>query len=352
MAGELTLDELQLSSTLRGRGLQQVDAVIITAMLTRGHRRPKPELTHILRSYQGAEDPHVIDNAIERLVHRGYLLRRHVNDREVIEAAPTLLQGIQELVHGTDAVEVLARLSAPRPTNVAVLGPIDSDGVYGSFDDVLRGATTDIAWPMVATSPDLASVAILKERSRNGVRVRLLMASTRLATALRGKAIQRTSLDAIRGWHAVARDNPGIVLRLTDNPADLRFPSSTLVDLTVLRLNVHDPGHQRSLEGTMLQVTRSSGNTPNLITFFAAYFDAAWASARPVGRGAQTLWWMKSRWPWLAAAAFAIFAAAFASLGAIYVAIMTSISATFFFTALIEDGRSLLNWLRGSRRLA
>lgn len=335
MAGQLTPEELGIVGRLRMSGNEPALSTLMVVMATRSHARPRQELLHVLRQYQGLEDPFETDLALQRLIDSGDVVCGRLDGREILSAADDLAERIASRLGDVEVRNTLRRLGSHDTNHVIVLGDVESPGVYGTYEDALRGASASIRWPMIASSPNLGSVVVLKERARAGVSVRILMATPDATARLRGQAMRQTSKDAIRGWAAHARDVDNLDVRVTSNVNDLMFPSSTLIDHSLLRLNIHDPHRQRSLDGVMLRVTGRQDFEPNLITVFAEHFDSAWRRARPV-EGMRLSWLVLTYWRWLATVGFAGLAGVFgAAWGAVPAAVFSSASASFLVDALI-----------------
>lgn len=334
MLAPLTQTELELARKLAGKGVPLPAATLAIVLITREHSRPEQELLHIVRQYQGLEEPRAAAEAVADLKQRGWLEEFQSYGVTLLRQEPNLLKTVADRIHESGVTETLRSLRSVANPYVRTVGNMNEAEVYTSYLELLRGAHSEIRLPMLATSPELGSVPILKERASRGVRVRILLGSVRVVTKLRGATMRDTAIRAISGWMAHAKEQPNIEVRVTDNVNDMLMATCMSIDERLLRFDIYDAKKQRSLQGVMIEVAAPSEIDLNLIALFRRSFDEAWARGyTPTvgGRVAKFLW---SSWHWLLFVVFTLVSVAVTSDQLMF-AIFTSVAASFFVSALL-----------------
>jgi len=306
-AGALIPAELQLIHELRQVGLAPASATLAIVMLVRRHMRPRAELLDLVASYPSLESAAARQDALADLQHRGWIdeYQSLEHGPMIVMAAPTLEQDLRSLVPTASAAIETAMASR---RSVKVLGHMGDPRVYETFRGRLAQARSSIDLPMVMTTPQISTIDTLAERARAGVRVRLLLATPRLAASIRGQGEFEQATQRLAGWRAHARSHPNLQLRVTSRVADMRASSSMLVDGSVLRFDVYDPASERSTQGTMIEIV--SAEQTNIASLFGDYFDDAWHRARPLGAWRLGGWWLQRSWVVAVVIAIAAFATA------------------------------------------
>jgi hypothetical protein len=316
-------------------------------MFARGHARPERELADIISQYPGLEDGHVAQHTITALVNRGWLTTTESFGQRITLAASDLREKMEQQVSNSILVDRLSTLrshySVLEP-HIRILGPMTTQYVFGSYLDLLRSAHREICLPMLATSPNLTAVSILQERARQGVHIRILLATPGVAAKLRGGPLAARAREAIEGWTKNARGIPQMEIRIAHHLEDMHFATSWTLDRRLLRFDIYDPSRQRSLEGVMIEVESPAGFDLNLVTLFQARFDVAWNRAQPIDVFGKVRWWVTSNWQWLA---FGVTALVALSLGpSVWGGIAGSVAATFLFNALVSSWPAIRSLLR------
>jgi hypothetical protein len=300
MAASLSQGEIDIVGALRAKGVSRSCATMAVIMATREHARPRAELVDIVRQYPGLEDTAEAEAAIAEFMRLGWLIETPLYGKYFIQQARDLRAKIEEESAHPGVAERLLHLRRTLEESVRSLGSMNDSSVYESYIGLLQQAQSEIILPMLATSPKLSSVPVLKERAAKGVRVLVLLSSPRVVARLRGETMAHVAREAISGWKENARGLPNFEVRVSHRIEDSYIASCMLIDARVLRIDVYDPVRQRSLEGFMLEATSSAGQDLNIVRIFSDYFWRAWGRARPVElRGA--IWWcIKKSWEWLA----------------------------------------------------
>lgn len=309
-AGSLLDPEIEAVGRLTGP-LTREAATLAVVLVTREHARPEPELAHVIRQYQGLEELADARAAIAELRGREWLSETAEHGTAFLRAVGDLDRRLAELVGDPAFAQQLRAARSVAEASVRVLGPMSQTAVYGTYLEVLREAQSEIRLPMLATSPALSAIPILCARAELGVRVRVLLGAPAVVAHYRGKATRRTAEDVVAGWAEHARRQPNLEVRLCQDPRDLIVASCASVDDRLLRFDVYDPEHQRSLDGQMLEVRSPRGRVQNLHRLFARHFDEAWERAKPTSRLGSLRWRIERFWQaWLAVPLLAVCAIA------------------------------------------
>lgn len=345
MSASLTKEETEIAERLVNAGFARPAAALAVVMVTREHSRPESELVDIVRQYQWLDSPVEAHDAISDLKRRGWLKEQGMYGITILRQHEHLRKKIADELNDTSVRDALTKLRSAVDPYVKNLGSMNEGEVYSSYLDLLRSAQSEICLPMLATSPNLKSVDILKERAEKGVRVRILLAAPRLVGQLRGEVMQTTAKDAIQGWSAHAKGLPQMELRIMHVLPDTYIATCMLIDGTLLRFDVYDPHKQRSLQGIMIEFHSPNGLDLNITRMFRSHFDEAWRRARPIGTFKAGLWYLKFFWNFAVGGVFWIVAAVTA--GTIGSQICISVSAGFLVNGLIEFRASIINTLKG-----
>jgi hypothetical protein len=339
----LTEDELEVSRLLAESGIDRPDAVVAVVMTTREHARPRDELTHILRAYQGIEKAGVANTSVDRLVERGWLRLRESYGMVLVEQAPDLRRLIAAQV---GEAKIGRRLKAIRQNLdgcVEVIGAMSDEDAYLTYLQRLGQASSEILLPMLATSPSLNSIPVLQERASNGVRIRILLAQPAVVGRLRGESQRQTAVDAIRGWAEAFRSYPTVEIRLIHHIDDAFLATCMQIDETILRLDVYDPYQHRSLQGILVEFRSEQGTVWNITRAFRRLFDIAWRRALPLTLSKRLGLYAAELWQLLTAMVLTV-------CSAIVLVSYNSISATVLFAVLTSAaGSFFVNWLIDSR---
>jgi hypothetical protein len=350
VSAPLTTEELELVTKLARKGVPIAAATLTIALITREHSRPEQELSHIIRQYQGLEDQKVASEAITDLKNRGWLSEYQTYGATLLRQDPELLHTIVDLIDERGTLSKLEGLRAAVNPYVKILGSMNDAEVYTSYLERLQGAHSEIRLPMLATTPELGSVPILKERAKAGVRVKILLGSPKVVCQLRGGSMLETANRAINGWMAHANEVPNIEVRITDAADDMLIATCMSVDEQLLRYDIYDARNQRSLQGIMIEVRSPQQTDLNIVAWFRRSFDDAWARAYRPTVGGRITQFIGTHWYWLLFGVFAL-ASVLTAQHALWFAISTSVAASFCFSGIVLSKDSIVRFFsRGGRR--
>jgi len=296
IAGALTANERMLVDALTDAGVPISAATMTATTLTRRFVRPEVELLDLLSNYPHLESERARNGALAYMRKNNWLI-----DISTARGAAPLVRASPDLADELDRIlPHLAPISSliPHADSVKVLGHMGDTQVYDTFATLLATARSDIALPMIMTSPKLAAVETLIDRARAGVTVRILLATPGLAADIRGQSSLQTARDRAKIWRSHAKKSRNLHVRVTRRRANLRGASSALVDHRILRYDVYDDVTQRSTDGIMIEV--DTFNASNLARMYSEHFDDAWDHSRPLGFW-PTVTWTLCRWWWVPA---------------------------------------------------
>ncbi len=339
MSINLTHEESEAIGALRNAGMSPAEATLAVIMFTRGHARPEEELINIVDLYPGLADRQQTQQAIDALKSKGWLITATSYGQIITRAAPDLQQKMAECIPNQILIDRLpqprSQIASELPPQIHLIGQMNSENNYGTYLDLLRQANSEICLPMLVTPPYPTTAAILQDRARRGVHVKLLLASPRVAAKIRGETVADRARRAISDWREKARGFPNMEIRMAHLPEDMYFATSWTLDRKLLRLDIYDPFRQRSLAGYMIEFDSRLGPDYNIVTLFQAHFDRAWNRAQPLHPLGNGWWWVKQNWQWVA---FAITALIALPLGmSVWGGIVGSVAATFLFNALVTS---------------
>ncbi len=345
----LTREEQEVVQALQNNGLTPSGATLAVVMLTRGHMRPARELADIVSQYPNLEGHGVADQCIRQLTATGWLINTSSNGLNLTQKALDLADKMKKVINDPEPVDILLQSLSSLPPlmpNIHILGPMSTTPeVYSSYIHLLQNAQHEICLPMLATSPKLYVVSILQDRAHQGVNVRILLASPKVAAKFRGATIKTISQEAISGWIQNAKGYPRMEVRIAHLPEDMLFATSWLADGKLLRFDIYDPSKQRSLEGVMIEVQSPYGLQLNLVDLFQARFNEAWERAEPTTILAKLKWWLGRGWQWWAFLA-AIIIAGLLIKNPLWSGLAISVAATFLVNAIVSSWPTLLSFIR------
>lgn len=354
MSTNLTHREYEVVRALQDAGMSLQEATLAVVMFTRGHERVENELIHIVGLYPGLEDPHLTEQAVHKLINVQWLVPSPSYGLNVIKVAPDLPARLAAYINNPGLVNNLAQLymnTNTLPHSIRLIGPTANQHSYGTFLDLLRHAQSEICLPMLVTAPYQETVLILQQRAARGVRVRILLASPQVAVKLREEALASKSKEVIKKWREVAQDYSHMEIRISHRVEDMyHLATSWTLDRKLLRYDFYVPPTQRSLAGYLIEFdsrTEPELKGLNIVHLFQMRFDEAWKQARPTTPFLSIWWWIKQNWQWGAGFVAALLALLLG--GSFWAGIMASISATFFFNALVSSWdmirQAIRNWL-------
>jgi hypothetical protein len=184
---------------------------------------------------------------------------------------------------------------------------MSDERVYVTFMDLLRNAQREICLPMLATTPYLETVTILRDRARAGIRVRILLGAPSLVARWRGESMRSIAEQRILEWKREFAELATVQIRISRIARDMEIATCALVDGCVARLDIYDPYTQRSLEGVMVELVSPPGRSLNIVKLFQRAFDSAWGRSYTTGRWAKPRWVLQRWWKvWLGTVILAI----------------------------------------------
>lgn len=342
----LTDDELDVISRLEATGLSRVEATISVVLVTREHSRPEEELLHILRAYQGLDSDDVTRQAMMALKQAGWIVERQSYGLTLVEQVADLREKIASKCGAKTLARQLVRMRVDKADCFRLVGSMVDENSYTSYLERLRDAHSTICLPMLATTPDLAAIPILKARSQAGVRVRILLAEPDLVVALRGESQRRTSKDSIQGWRTQFRGYPNVEIRLAKSIEDTFLATCLLVDDSILRVDLYDPYRHRSLQGILFEFSSQDGIVWNLTRILQSVFDDAWERATPLKWTSRMLKRLKDSWQLVTAIVFTIAAIALFSLSGVLSGIVGSAAGSFFVNWAVDWRASIKTFFK------
>ena len=192
----------------------------------------------------------------------------------------------------------------------------------------------------VGVAAVIAVVAILQERAKAGVRVRIILGSPALVARWRGEPMRRAAEQRIEEWLWKFKHLRTVQIRIARSLPDLEIASCASFDRRVVRLDIYDPYNQRSLEGVMVEVVSPPGMSLNLSRVFQRVFDSVWERAYSAGRFAKLRWIFRRWWKfWLG---LTILALGFVPIPlSAWPAVMIGISVGLLGPALVDEGPAI-----------
>lgn len=291
---QLDPNEEKVISALLDQGLSYVEAAVAVVMTTRGHIRTRAQLVDVvLTGYAGLEDPAATNTAIDQLMERGWLEEVETRDGRRCRAVATIVGKIEGLLGD----EQFGKLLQPRGAEygmVRILGPITEPEVERSFRLAVVGAQREIRMPMLGTPANLEFTSDLERRVRQGVQLKVLLASPQVMGTIRGAAQERRAASSIDGWTKLAKEWPNTEVRVAHRVDDMLLAASSGFDGSRTMLAVYDYLEQRSQQSTVLLVQHHD-LVPNLVRLFNGFFDGAWQRAQPPGAAGRLRWELNRR---------------------------------------------------------
>lgn len=338
VATSLEHDENALIARLYASGITREAATLAIVMATRQHARPERELLDIVLQYPGLENQDKAEAALRELRRDGWVVDQDSENLTLTMQAPDLRERIGTQLGDPSIPAQLAALRANLDANAArVLGPMTDGPVYSTYLELLRSAQNEIYLPMLVTSSRLASVDILRERAKAGVRIKILVGAPDVVASMRGETMRARAEERIKEWVHNLGDLPTVEIRVSHRVEDMWLGSCMAIDGRIVRFDVYDPHQQRSLQGIMLELANPQGLELNLIRIFVELFRAAWSRAQPVTWRGRIRRHLGATWKLWIALLFAILA--FIPTGVQgWIELTAGISAAFVSTAVIEYG--------------
>lgn len=276
--------ENDLASRLAATGLSSSGASLAIALATRLGARPRAELIDIAAQYPHLGSRDSAESAVRELEACGWLLQDTSYATVLTHQASDLRDRIASRLGDSGVAEQLHQLRSAYEGTIRVVGPMHDDAVYQEYRQRLMAAERSIDLPMVATSPNLEVVNVLRDRAEHGVRIRILLAAPTVVAELRGAQMQQVSADRIGEWVRHCTNRKTMKVRVSHNIDDMLMSSSVCIDGTILRFDVHDPVRQQSLQGVLFEAASPSAFRLNIIALFEAVFSDAWRHAATTGR--------------------------------------------------------------------
>ena len=270
----------------------------------------------------------------------------------LIHIAPDLRDKIATRLNDHGLARRLSEMRAYLLPNMRIAGTMNDALVYQEYLDVIRGAQEEICLPMLATSPNLSSVPLLRERASKGVKVKILLGSPKLTAKLRGATMEGASKDSIHGWIRNSENHPRMCVKVCDSAEAMQIASCMMVDRRLLRFDVYDPWNQRSLEGIMLEIKSPSILDLNIIRIFRTHFESAWNEAKPISAFGKGLWHIRRGWRWYCFGILVLLGSLAVKLGSSnWTGIFSSAAASFMVNAVATSYQSIRSLLGVSREL-
>jgi len=274
---KLSNDELTIVDTLIKQKVFNAyeESLLFVIMFTRGHIRPRAELIHILKQYPGLSEILTVNKFLDRLISKKIIIDKETSDYSLlyVNTNPTI-SGLT-----SDTISALKRIRDSYSNAVTNYGPVYSEESYISYLDRLKLATNEICLPMLATSPNIQSVDILKRKAANGVKIKILLGSPSIIASLRGISHKNMANECRMGWKDQLGQFKNVEIRVMSDVADADIATCLLIDNNILRLTIYDSEKQRSLQGTLIEVANQDNLNYNMIKMFREKFDNIWEKA-------------------------------------------------------------------------
>lgn len=350
MPESLTIPEQQIVGRLRHAGVGAAEATILTVLLTRQYSRPRGDLVATLQHYAGLERAEDVAKGITELLARGFLGEFAIDGSILVGPAVDLREQVAGLLKDVFLGDELLRLRRLNDDCCTLVGPLRDGAAYSSYRRVLEFAHTQIRMLHVMTDPEaLEAIDVMKARAMNGVHIRIIGASPRLAQMLRGAACGAEARRRVASWRRLSARFPQFRYRITETAEDLLFATSVMIDDSLLRLVVYDPVRERSKEGVVVEFGSIDARRLNIIRDFSARFEAAWAGARSPSFLGLVGWAMRSMGEFilgtllvigsLVATTSGVVTLVGESTSAVVVAVLTSIAASCFVAGALRYTR-------------
>lgn len=304
-AGSLTTEEIEIISALTKIGYARPFATLMTVLFSRQHARPENELLDTVSTYPWLKDERDRNRAYQEMKDGGYLIDLPSSSGlpPIIKAAPGIQDKLsREIPQCREQILALSNIRS----NVKILGHMGDPDVYDTLPPFLERAQTSIVMPMIMTTPENARIETLIKQAELGVKIRILLATPKLAGQIRGNTNAPESRNRIYKWKEAAKSSKNLDVRVTRHDGDIKNASSALIDGSILRYDIYDNANNRSTQGTMIEV--SAPGATNIVRLFSDDFNDSWRKARPLGI-AKSVNWALARWGWGVIALLAIGAA-------------------------------------------
>jgi hypothetical protein len=290
----------------------------------------------IVLQYPGLENRVSAEAGLRELRALGWVVNRDSETLTLTVQAPDLHECIGNRLEDAHVPGELAALRASLHPNAArVLGPMTDGSVYSTYLELLRSAQDEICLPMLVTTSQLASVEILRERAKAGVRVRILVGAPHVVASMRGETMRALAEQRIGEWVRALGDLETVEIRISHVVEDMWLGSCMAIDGRIVRIDVYDPNQQRSLQGIMLELANPQGLDLNLVRIFVELFRNAWDRAKPVTWQGRVAWRLRSSWKLWVGLLFAVLAFIPTGLQG-WIELTAGIAAAFLSTVLIE----------------
>lgn len=282
-AGALTSEEVHLARTLISAGLKDADAYAAIAMYTRAHSRPEEEIIDIMSLYAGLSGHNTAQKALAELRRKNWIIESspHQSSKVHLVAHSDFPKIVAEFLNDPKFEYEVQRARRGNAPKIEIIGQMNDPIVYQTFGPKINEATNEILLPMINTTPNLAQVQELQNAARNGVKVKILLATPKLVGLIRGNAAKSIAKQKIDGWIKHAKGIDNFQVKITGRASDLWLASSALIDGRTVRLDIYDPISQRSTQGIMLEIISDSES--NIALVFKKLFNESWNGAHEPG---------------------------------------------------------------------
>lgn len=313
-------------------------ATVGVVMAIRRPTRPRASLVDWLTQFPGLESKRQAESALVNAEANGWFTQQHSpHGLRYLVPIENIGTQIAEAIEDPDFADSLAYVPVATQDMVRVVGRLVSFEAYDSYLERLGQARVSIDLPVMRPSPEEGAATIIKARAREGVLVRMLIASDAVITDLWGSVAARSTQHVRESWIEISESLEHFEIRICENSEDMRLATCAGIDRSLVRWDVYDHREQRTLDGTMLEIESPPGLRLNLVDLFYEEFERAWSRGRPVGQ-IKALWWrVISAWQWSATALFlavALFTVNWVPISSI----SASVAATFFVNAMVASG--------------
>lgn len=143
---------------------------------------------------------------------------------------------------------------------------------YTEMLEIIRYARSSVDYAVLTTEPYPATVRALETAAKNGVSIRILVASEKITREYKA---QGSVLDL---WRRKFSNFNNVQIKVSEDGTMAELCSSVKVD-GVLRFDVYDHHRTRSLDGYLIEIRNNNGEDINLIHWYEEKFNKIWNNA-------------------------------------------------------------------------
>ena len=286
---DLTKEQESIISKIKKTSLYEgYKTVFLVIMSTNNFIRTSEDLAKILSEYGEMPDYKEIEKIISECTDNNllvssenygetyYFQNKECLDRFLLNYPEGIKKDIyayRRLYANTESVRILGLLSGENEVEIGYN--------HASFLQRLNDAQSEILLPMLNTTPNRKVLEILKAKSNQGVKVKILLPDFQKVV----KKIRAAKDDRTKIWMQELSGYSNIEIRLYSHIEEANIYSSVIVDNEICRITVFDYIKEKSSNGTLIELQKNGYNL-NLIEIIRQWFFEIWNNARPSGESA------------------------------------------------------------------